>query len=161
MAANNVLSVQGNGQSELRIYTAQREVYFTQDYSSFYSPLLPYSISYQLPNHSGAPGHALASSYVDGGDVVLDWQYIPRSEHVSIDHDLILPYASATIEFALESALDILGTVHVSPASELPDGLVIAYSRISAPGMVQIKLLNMSQTSVDAGSLGLLVGVIR
>ena len=44
-------------------------------------------------------------------------------------------------------------TVFVSPATELPDGLIIAYSRVSAPGLVELKMVNLSQGTLAAGTM--------
>jgi hypothetical protein len=40
-------------------------------------------------------------------------------------------------------------TVCISPSAELPDGLVIAYARVSAPGKAEVKFTNATSQQVD------------
>jgi len=52
-------------------------------------------------------------------------------------------------------------TVFVSPAVELPDGLVIAYARVSAPGVVEVKFTNTTVQEVVAGEMEYIVTVFN
>lgn len=52
-------------------------------------------------------------------------------------------------------------TVHLSPASALPDGILIAYARVSAAHTVEVKFSNINPSSVDPDANTFYVTVIQ
>jgi hypothetical protein len=52
------------------------------------------------------------------------------------------------------------GTVQISPSETLSQ-LMIEYARVSAPGMVEIKFINMSNLPVDPGGIMYYITVIQ
>jgi len=52
-------------------------------------------------------------------------------------------------------------TVYVSPAAELPDGLVIAYARVSDPGTVEVKFTNTTVQAFDSVAMEFILTVLK
>jgi len=52
-------------------------------------------------------------------------------------------------------------TVFVSPAAELPDGLVIGYARVSDPGTVEVKFTNSSGSVIDPVMMEFSITVLK
>jgi len=52
-------------------------------------------------------------------------------------------------------------SVMVSPSSELPDGLVISYARVSTGGIVEVKFRNTSAASIDNPAMNWYITVIQ
>ncbi len=52
-------------------------------------------------------------------------------------------------------------TVYISPASALPDGLLIAYARVSSVNTVEVKFINVSSASVNPASMNYFITVIE
>jgi hypothetical protein len=52
-------------------------------------------------------------------------------------------------------------TVYVSPANALPDGLLIAYARVSSSGTVEVKFTNVGIASVDPAVMDFYITVIK
>jgi len=67
---------------------------------------------------------------------------------VSKDLKAIPAQTSAKITLNIDGA-EPNTTTCISPAEELPDGLVIAYSRVSAPGVVEVKFTNTTGKEID------------
>jgi len=54
--------------------------------------------------------------------------------------------------FTVTGAVTIKSTVVVSPVTELPDGLLISYARVSASNTVEVKFYNASGAAIDVAS---------
>jgi hypothetical protein len=52
-------------------------------------------------------------------------------------------------------------TVYVSPANALPNGLVIAYARVSVANVVEVKFTNTTSSSLNPGAMDFYITVIR
>ena len=50
-------------------------------------------------------------------------------------------------------------SVSVSPGSELPDGLVIAYARVAQPGVIEVKFTNVTPNALQLSDLELLISL--
>jgi hypothetical protein len=53
------------------------------------------------------------------------------------------------------------GSVSISPAAALSDGLLIAYARVSAAGTVEVKFFNASGAAIDLASMSYYITVIQ
>lgn len=61
----------------------------------------------------------------------------------------ISPGTSAAVTFAVPNAA-LTSSVTVSPTGALPDGLIMAYARVSAAGTVEVKFSNVAGTATTA-----------
>lgn len=61
----------------------------------------------------------------------------------------VAPATTAMVMFTVAGA-NISSSVAISPGNALPDGLLIAYSRVSASGTVEVKFTNVSATATTA-----------
>lgn len=68
---------------------------------------------------------------------------------VSANLPAISPGTSSPVTFSVPNAA-LSSSVIVSPTSALPDGLIMAYSRISAAGTVEVKFTNVAGTATTA-----------
>jgi hypothetical protein len=62
--------------------------------------------------------------------------------------------------FTVTGAL-VDGTVYISPDLELPDGLIIAYARVTAANTVEVKFTNVTAASVNPASMNYHITVIN
>ena len=67
---------------------------------------------------------------------------------------------SSVQTFAIAGA-DPGSSVYVSPDLALPDGLIIAYARVSAEDVVEIKFTNVSAIAVNPGTMNFHITVIN
>jgi hypothetical protein len=51
--------------------------------------------------------------------------------------------------------------VSFSPLSALPDGITISYARVSAAGIVEVKVVNAGNATQNPASMSFFVGLIR
>ena len=75
----------------------------------------------------------------------------------------VLPIATAasgTQIFAVTNAT-LNSSVSISPSSALPDGLIIAYARVSSAGNVEVKFMNVSAGVIDLPSMSFYITVIQ
>ena len=68
--------------------------------------------------------------------------------------------ASLTELFAVTNA-QVNSTVYISPASSLSDGLIIAYARVSAAGLVEVKFTNTTAGIINPPAMNFFITVIR
>ena len=54
---------------------------------------------------------------------------------------------------------ELFQTVSVSPDTELPDGLIIAYARVCDPGQLEIKFMNISGKTIRMKDFKLLLSI--
>jgi hypothetical protein len=52
-------------------------------------------------------------------------------------------------------------TVYVSPESAFTAGLIIAYARVSPAGTVEVHFTNVTNSSINPGSMNYYITVIR
>jgi hypothetical protein len=50
-------------------------------------------------------------------------------------------------------------SVSISPKSELPDGLILAYARVTQTGMIEIKFTNVTSSTIQCTNLDLLISL--
>ena len=61
----------------------------------------------------------------------------------------VAPATTVMVMFTVANA-NVLSSVAISPSRALPDGLLIAYSRVSASGIVEVKFTNVSAAATTA-----------
>ncbi|WP_256009298.1 hypothetical protein [Desertivirga xinjiangensis] len=71
-------------------------------------------------------------------------------------HQLIYSPPTST-----SASFNVGGTVTVTPAAELPDGIMVSYSRISATNTVEIKFFNVKGSPVDAPAINFNFTVVQ
>ncbi len=81
-------------------------------------------------------------------------------ETSSTDLPLIASGSSVKISFSVANTV-VGSSVMVSPDAELPDGIIIAYSRVNAAGSVEVKFTNVSVSAIDAPSTNFNITVIK
>ena len=79
---------------------------------------------------------------------------------ISFAGGVIEGLASMTITFRLEGAVKG-NTMLVSPSEEMPDGIVIAYTRIKSENIAEIKLTNISNGKIKIPSMEFAVTLIN
>ncbi len=67
---------------------------------------------------------------------------------------------SATVTFTVANAA-VTASVMISPGAALPDGLIIAYARVSAAGTVEVKFSNVSSSSTAAISQSFHITIVE
>jgi hypothetical protein len=67
---------------------------------------------------------------------------------------------SQVVSFSVTSAA-ITASVMISPASALPDGLIIAYARVSAAGVVEVKFTNVGSSPTSVISENFYITIIE
>jgi hypothetical protein len=87
---------------------------------------------------------------------------IKRIIKVTITKDLpeIGNAASSLQTFAIANTT-VGSSVMVSPSADLPDGIEIAYARVSAPGTVTVKFKNSTAASIDPPEMDFYITVIE
>ncbi len=79
---------------------------------------------------------------------------------IGIDPANIPPNSGTTVSFAFNGASP--GNVVVeSPDSALPNGIIIAWARVSAANTIQIRFENNSSSAVNPPSIGYSIRVIQ
>lgn len=73
---------------------------------------------------------------------------------------VIAPGTSIAVPFTVAGAA-LSSSVMVSPTSALPDGLLIAYSRVSAAGIVEVKFTNVGAGATTASSQNFHITIIE
>jgi len=68
--------------------------------------------------------------------------------------------ASSTQTFTIAGA-NTGSTVYISPESALPDGLIIAYARVSATGTIEVKFMNATVASINPAPMAFFITVIE
>lgn len=53
------------------------------------------------------------------------------------------------------------GSVIISPASALPDGVIIAYARVSVAGTVEVKFRNVTTAAIDPPNINYNITIIQ
>jgi hypothetical protein len=56
---------------------------------------------------------------------------------------------------------DVTGVVSISPSADLPDGLDIAFARVSAAGTVTVKFRNVTAAAIDPASMSFYISVVQ
>jgi hypothetical protein len=84
----------------------------------------------------------------------------PLKTAVNSDLMAIPANSSRKVEFLIENCQPGQ-VVFISPAMELPDGLVIAYARINAPGKVEIKFTNTTDQQIDPEIMDYIITVLN
>lgn len=68
--------------------------------------------------------------------------------------------SSAKITFTINGA-SVTGTAMVSPTTELPDGLIVAYSRVSSANTIEVKIFNASGTPYAAATCNFAITIVQ
>lgn len=79
---------------------------------------------------------------------------------VTSDVGAVAAGSSLTHTFTVANA-KVGGSVTVSPAAALADGLLIAYARVSAPNTVEVKFTNVTASAIDPAAIDYFVTVIQ
>lgn len=81
-------------------------------------------------------------------------------ESVPSTGQLIANGASYKQDFSVPNT-ELGATVMVSPANELPDGIIIAYARVSVAGKVEVKFTNVSGGAINLPAMNFYITVIQ
>jgi hypothetical protein len=89
-------------------------------------------------------------------------QKTPVLIHRTVTSDLMAIAANSSLKvvFMIENCQPGQ-VVYISPSDELPDGIVIAYARVSAPGKVEIKITNTTGQQVDPETMDYFIAVLN
>jgi hypothetical protein len=70
--------------------------------------------------------------------------------------------ANSTLEvdFSVSNAA-LTSTVYISPQNDLTSGLILAYARVNAAGVVRVKFTNVTGAAIDPPSMDYYITVIR
>jgi hypothetical protein len=79
---------------------------------------------------------------------------------VSKDVASIAAGSSLIVDYTVTNSATT-STVYISPESDLANGLIIAYARVSAAGTVRAKFTNTSTSAIDPPSMNYYITVIR
>jgi hypothetical protein len=52
-------------------------------------------------------------------------------------------------------------SVYVSPATALPEGVIIAYARVSVVGTVEVAFYNVKTTAIDPAAMDFYITVVN
>jgi hypothetical protein len=110
---------------------------------------------YTLPAAQGTAGSTLQND----GSGNLTWGTHVHRDIVNKSAIAIAANSSQTVTFAVTAPAN--ASVYVSPETALPNGVVIAYSRMSAADTVEIRLMNLTGSSVNVGSQNWMIGIIH
>ena len=81
---------------------------------------------------------------------------------VTVNKDLaVIPGGVSNIETFTATNAQTGSTVYISPEFALPDGLLVAYARVSAANTVEVKFTNISGAPIDPSAMNFYITVIR
>lgn len=72
-----------------------------------------------------------------------------------------IPAGSSTVETFSVTNAAITSSVMISPTNSLPNGLLIAYARVSSAGVVEVKFTNVSSATIDPAAMDFYITVVR
>jgi hypothetical protein len=152
---------------ELRFYSAStfgkfdfpNEAGDTSYYSAFKAGTQTANITYTLPTSlptvSGKP-------LVTATDGTLSWGTSTiNAQNINVDcPNLNANGGSANVDITVTGAV-VGGTVTISPREDLEDGLVIAYSRVTAANTVRVRFVNASNAALNPAAVNIDITVIQ
>ena len=71
-----------------------------------------------------------------------------------------VPANSSTIETFVVTGAAVGSAVSISPAGALPDGLLIAYARVSAANTVEVKFTNVTGVAINPATMNFHIAVV-
>lgn len=156
----NELSINGGGHSNtgLAIWGPGTVGLGDMHYSRFVSPVMSSDLTYVLPATLPEQGAVLTAQSVSGSISTLTWDQPTLRSSATADLPSIGAHSSHVQTFTVETG-GSEGTVHISPAQELPDGLIISQCRIDSDGHVDVKYYNATASAIDVGSISWLITV--
>ena len=92
----------------------------------------------------------------DGGTVITRVLKVSVLKNIG----LIAAGASSTQNFTITGA-NTGSAVYISPETALPDGLIIAYARVSVANTIEVKFLNTTSAGVDPAPMAYFITVIE
>jgi hypothetical protein len=72
-----------------------------------------------------------------------------------------VPASSATIETFTITGANIGSAVSISPNNVLPDGLLIAYARVSAANTVEVKFMNVTGVAINPATMNFYIAIVE
>ena len=79
---------------------------------------------------------------------------------MNIDVPSIAADGEQTVTVALTN-VTTNGAVSISPAADLPSGILIAWARVSSAGNVRIRFKNTSASTVDPAAINYFISVVQ
>ncbi|KXK55985.1 MAG: hypothetical protein UZ07_CHB004001721 [Chlorobi bacterium OLB7] len=105
--------------------------------------------TYTLPNAAPTSNGQMLVSTTGG---TMSWGIKLTKATVTVDVGSVGAGASLTQTFTVTGAAT--GAIAaISPASALPDGLIISYVRVSAANTVELKFFNATASAIDPASM--------
>jgi hypothetical protein len=103
--------------------------------------------------------------YVDSAGQIMRITLPPPTSNQPIRTSVFIDLPVMPAGHALKITVEVEGAtpgnvVHVSPAGELPDGIVIAYARVTGPGHTEIKFTNILGQPVDPAGMNFDLAII-
>jgi hypothetical protein len=104
-----------------------------------------------------------ATLHVNGSLIVGDkGTTISNVIKVTVSKNLVsVPANAAIIETFAVTGANPGSAVSISPAGALPDGILIAYARVSVDNVVEVKFMNVTAQAINPASMNFFISVIE
>jgi hypothetical protein len=114
---------------------------------------------YTLPSTApGSDGQVLISS-TSG---VMSWSTpILKAQNISVNPGNLVEYGGSQSIAITVTGAQVGATVQVSPRTEMEDGIIIGYARVSAADTVSIRFVNTTNGPIDPTALNIDITVIQ
>jgi hypothetical protein len=116
---------------------------------------ITYTLPTSLPTESGKP-------LVTATDGTLSWGTSTiNAQNINVDcPNLNANGGSANVDITVTGAV-VGGTVTISPRADLEDGLIIAYSRVTAANTVRVRFVNATAAALNPAAVNIDITVIQ
>ena len=114
---------------------------------------------YTLPNSAPSTNDQVLVSTTNG---TMSWATpILKSQNISVNPGNLLQYGGSESIALTVTGAQIGATVQVSPRSEMEEGIIIGYARVSAADTVSIRFVNTTNGPIDPVSVNVDITVIQ
>jgi hypothetical protein len=146
----------GSSTSELRLKEASGT---GSNYTGFKAGNATADMVYTLPTSApGSDGQVLISS-TSG---VMSWSTpILKAQNISVNPGNLVEYGGSQSIAITVTGAQVGATVQVSPRTEMEDGIIIGYARVSAADTVSIRFVNTTNGPIDPTALNIDITVIQ
>jgi hypothetical protein len=146
----------GSATSELRL----REASGTgSNYTGFKAGNATADMVYTLPTSAPASDGQVLISSTSG---VMSWSTpILKAQNISVNPGNLVEYGGSQSIAITVTGAQVGATVQVSPRTEMEDGIIIGYARVSAADTVSIRFVNTTNGPIDPTALNIDITVIQ
>jgi hypothetical protein len=114
---------------------------------------------YTLPTSAPSTDGQVLVSTTNG---TMSWSNpILKSQNISVNPGNLLQNGGSESIAVTVTGAQVGATVQVSPRTEMEDGIIIGYARVSAANTISIRFVNTTNSAVDPASVNVDITVIQ